>query len=103
VAQVSVIAKVTAKPGKRDELLDQLRLLAKATESEAGTLLYSANTSTTEPDVVWFYEVYSDQQALVAHGGSAAMKAAGQAFADLLAGRPELHVCEPVTGKNLPE
>jgi quinol monooxygenase YgiN len=102
VAQVSVIAKMTAKPEMRQELLDRLDALVKATAGEDGTLQYSVNASTTEPDVVWFYEVYTDQDALVAHGGSEAMKAAGPAFAEFLAARVELHVCEPVAGKNLP-
>jgi quinol monooxygenase YgiN len=102
VAQVSVIAKLTAKEGKRDELLDRLRPFIKAMEDEAGALQYVPNRSTTEPDVIWFYEVYTDQDALVAHGGSDAMKAAGPIFGELLAGRAELHVCEPVAGKNVP-
>jgi quinol monooxygenase YgiN len=102
VAQVSVIAKLTAKEGKRDELLDHLRTLAKATEDEPGTLQYTINPSTTDPEVVWFYEVYADQDALVTHGGGDAMKAAGPAFAELLATRLELHICEPIAGKNRP-
>jgi quinol monooxygenase YgiN len=102
VAQVSVIAKLTAKEGKRDERLEHLRTMAKATEDEPGTLQYTVNPSTTDPEVVWFYEVYTNQDALVAHGGSDAMKAAGPALAELLAARLELHICEPVAGKNLP-
>lgn len=40
--------------------------------------------------------------ALVAHGGTDAMKAAGPALAELLAARMELHICQPIVGKNLP-
>ena len=102
MARVALIAKMTAKEGKRDELVGVCRDLVAATESEPGTLLYSMNVSTTEPEVVWFYELYTDQDALGAHGGSDAMKAAGPALRDLLAGRPELQFLEPVTGKGLP-
>lgn len=58
--------------------------------------------STKEPDVVWFYELYSDQDALKAHGTSDAMKATAS-LAEFMAGRPELQFLEPVVGKGLPE
>jgi quinol monooxygenase YgiN len=102
MAQVSLIAKMTAKEGKRSELVGLLQDLVRATEAEAGTLVYALNVSTTEPEVVWFYELYTDQDALLAHGGSDAMKAAGSGMAELLAGRPELQFLEPVVAKGLP-
>ena len=102
LGQVSLIAKLTAKEGKRDELLKVLRGLEVTVESEPGTLVYAVNASTTAPDEVWFYELYADNDALAAHRGSAAMKEAGAAFADLLAGRPEMFVLEPAGGKGLP-
>jgi quinol monooxygenase YgiN len=97
-----VIAKVTAKEGKRDELVEGLTKLVSATESEPGTLLYALNVSTKEADVIWFYELYGDQDALKAHGASDAMKATAS-LGDLMAGRPELQYLEPVAGKGLPE
>ena len=102
MGQVAVIAKMTAKEGRRDELVKVLQELVDATESEPGTLFYAMNTSGTSPEDVWFYEVYRDNDALGAHGGSETMKKAGGALADLLAGRPELHLLELVSGKNLP-
>jgi quinol monooxygenase YgiN len=102
VANVAMIAKITAKEGKRDELVEILRDLVTATESEPGTLLYAMNVSTKEPDVVWFYELYTDGDALAAHGGSKAMKATGAKLADLVTGRPELYPLELVAGKGLP-
>jgi len=102
VPQVSVIAKLQAKEGKRDELVEQLGKLVVAAEDEPGTLVYSVNLSNTEPDVVYFFEMYADQDAFAAHGKSDAFKAAGAGLGELLGGRPELHICELAVAKGLP-
>ena len=47
-----MIAKMTAKDGKRDAVVEVLRDLVAATESEPGTLVYALNVSAKEPDVV---------------------------------------------------
>ncbi len=100
--QVSVIAKLIAKEGKRDELVEQLSKLVAAAEEEPGTLVYSVNLSTTEPEVVYFFELYTDQAALDVHGKSDAFKAAGAGMGDLLGGKPELYLCELAVAKGLP-
>ena len=88
MAQVSVIAKLVAKAGKRDELVEQLGKLVTAAGDEPGTLVYSLNLSTTEPDVVYFFEMYADQDAFAVHGKSDAFKAAGAGIGPLLGARP---------------
>ena len=102
MARPALIAKMTAKEGRRDELVAGLAELVEAVESEPGTLLYALNLSAAEPDVVFFYEIYADADAVAAHAGSAAMKAAGAVMAELLAGRPELQRLELIGGKGLP-
>lgn len=102
MAKVAVIAKITALPGRRDEVVAILNDVVTATQDEPGTLLYAMNVDKAEEDVIWFYEVYADDAALAAHGGSEAMKAAGGQLRDKAAGRPELHVVELVGGKGLP-
>ncbi len=100
--QVSVIAKLTAKQGKRDELVGHLGKLVAVVEEDPGALIYSVHLSRDEPDVVWFFELYTNQAALDAHAGSEALKSAGGGMADLLGGRPELFTCEPAVSKGLP-
>ena len=102
MAKVAVIAKITALPGMRDEVVAVLNDVVAATGDEAGTLLYAMNLDKAEEDVIWFYELYTDDAALAAHGGSEAMKAAGGKLRDKAAGRPELHVLELVGGTGLP-
>jgi quinol monooxygenase YgiN len=99
---VSVIAKLTAKEGKRDELVRRLGDLLPVVNEEPGTLVYSIHVSTTEPEVIYFFELYTDQAALAAHGSSEGMKKAGAGMGDLLGARPELFTCEMVAAKGLP-
>ena len=102
MAQVAVVAKITALPGKRDEVVDVLRDVVAAAENEPGTLLYAMNVDKGDDDVIWFYELYTDDAAFGAHGGSEAMKEAGGKLRDKAAGRPEIRVLELVAGKGLP-
>ena len=101
MAQVAVVAKITALPGKRDEVVDVLRDVVAATDNEPGTLVYAMNVDKGDDDVIWFYELYTDDAAFGAHGGDA-MKAAGGKLRDKAAGRPEIRVLELVAGKGLP-
>ena len=102
MAQVSVIAKLVAKEGKRDELVEQLSKLVAAAQDEPGTLVYSVNLSTTDPAIVYFFELYTDKDALAVHGKSDAFAAAGAGMGDLLGAKPELYMCELATAKGLP-
>jgi quinol monooxygenase YgiN len=102
MATLAVIAKITALPGKRDEIVEVLRDVVSATDSEPGTLVYSMNVDKGDENVIWFYELYADEAALAAHGGSEAMKAAGGRLRDKAAGRPELIMLDLVQAKGLP-
>jgi len=102
MANVAVIAKITALPGLRDEVVSVLSELVAAAKEEPGTLVYVMNIDKTDADVIWFYELYAGDEAFAAHGGSEAMKAVGGKLRDKAAGRPELHVLELVDGVGLP-
>ena len=102
MARISVIAKITALPGKRAEVVDVLRDVVSGTDKEPGTLVYAMNTDKADDDVIWFYELYTDDAALGVHGEGEAMEAAGPRLRDKVAGRPELHVLELVQAKGLP-
>jgi quinol monooxygenase YgiN len=101
MAKVAVIAKLMAVEGKRDALVEALRGLVAGTQSEVGTLAYVLNTDTADADTVWFYELYTDQDALTAHSASDTMKSVGRELAPLMAGRPELHILTPVAAKGI--
>jgi quinol monooxygenase YgiN len=101
MAKVAVIAKMVAADGKRDELVAALDGLFGAVQDEATTEIYAVHADASDAATVWFYELYTDQDGLIAHGGSDAMKAAGSVFRDLLAGKPELYFLEPIKAKGL--
>jgi quinol monooxygenase YgiN len=92
MAQIAMIVKLPAAEGKTDELLAAVEKLVAATEDEPGTLHYAVHTEESDPNLVWFYELYADKDALDAHSGSTAMAEAMTAFGGLLGGAPEMHV-----------
>src|SRR5687768_11979404 len=100
--KIAMLAKLTAAEGKRDELVTVMSELVKAVEDEPGTLAYALHTDDADANVVWFYELYENEDALKAHGGSEAMRAVGGKLAGLVGGRPELIRVTPVAGKGLP-
>ena len=101
MSKVGVIAKMTAKEGQRDALVAALQPLVNAVNDEPGTEVYALHTDSATPELVWFYELYSDQDALIAHGTSETMKKVGAELAALLDGRPELFFLAPEAAKGL--
>jgi quinol monooxygenase YgiN len=101
MSKVAVIAKITAKPGQGEAVVSRLSQLFDPVAGEAGTEVYSLHTDLSNSDVIWFYELYADNDALAAHGGSDHLAAAFKDLADLTAGRPELNLLNPVQAKGL--
>jgi quinol monooxygenase YgiN len=101
MAKVALLAKMTAAAGKRDELVEAFGPLYDAVAGEEGTEVYALHLDAADADVVWFYELYRDSDALAAHGTSEAMKALGPQLATLLAAKPELIFLTPARAKGL--
>jgi quinol monooxygenase YgiN len=102
MAKPALLAKFTANDGKRDELITLCqKMIDYVTASEPGTEVYVLHEDKKDANVLWWYEMYTDGDALKTHGGSDMMKAAGKEFAPLLAGRAELIFLNPVAGKGL--
>lgn len=99
---VALIAKLTAKAGQRDDLVAALQPVVDAVHGEEGTLTYVLNLDVKDEDVVWFYELYADKDALKAHSTSDAMTAAIPQLGEVLAGGMELIRVTPVAGKGVP-
>jgi quinol monooxygenase YgiN len=102
VAKVAIIAKLTAAEGKRDELESLISDIGmKNVAEEDGTEIYALHRDKGDENVLWFYELYSGDEALGIHGSSDGMKAMGGAMRDLLGGRPEIIMLEPSVAKGL--
>jgi quinol monooxygenase YgiN len=98
---VSMIIKLPAQEGKGEELVAVLAEVVAATASEPGTLQYVCLQDNANPDMVWMYEMYSDQAAVDAHMGGAVFQAAFPKIRKLLAGAPEFNNVTPRVGKGL--
>jgi len=96
--KTAVFAKFKAATGKLDEVVAAVKPLLEQVQKEAGTEVYAMHTS---GDEVWFYELYSDEDAFKSHGGSDAMKAAFGALASITEGRPEILMGTPVSAKGV--
>ncbi len=101
MSKVAVWVKLPIQPGKRDDAVAAIQVAIDNVQSEDGTLLYLLHTDPKDEEVVYFYEMYTDQDALVAHSSAEWFKAFGPTLAPFLAGRPEMQFLAPVSGKGL--
>jgi quinol monooxygenase YgiN len=101
MSKISLIAKLTAADGKAAELEAVLAEVVTAADEEAGLEIYSAHKDTANEGVYFFFEMYTDGEALGVHGKGDAMKTAMGKFAGLLGGRPEITMMEPVVAKGI--
>ena len=72
---ITVIAKITAKEGKLDEVIAGLKkIVPKVLESEPGCLEYIPHTvkGRKNKNIIVFYEKYKDQEAFNVHNGNLA-------------------------------
>lgn len=99
--KISLIAKLTAADGKAAELEAVLTEVVAAADEETGLEIYSAHKDTANEGVYFFFEMYSDAEALGVHGKGDGMKAAMGKFGGLLGGRPEITMMEPVVAKGI--
>ncbi|MBN8900615.1 MAG: antibiotic biosynthesis monooxygenase [Rhodospirillales bacterium 69-11] len=98
---IHVIAIITAKPGKREDVLAAFRANMPAVHAEEGCIEYgpAIDASTGTPakfgeDSFVVIEKWASAEHLKAHAASPHMKAYGEKTRDLLADR-KIHVLEP--------
>ncbi len=99
MSRVHVIAVITAKPGKRDEVLANFNANVPAVHAEEGCIEYGAATDCAEagfaapygPDSFVVIEKWASLDHLKAHAAAPHMKAYAEKNKDLLADR-KIHV-----------
>jgi quinol monooxygenase YgiN len=102
MTHVAVIAKIPAAPGKRDQLRDALQGLLDNAAGEPDTLFYILHEDKGDENVLWMYELYTDQAALDAHMKTEGFKTAAGPIVPFLGGAPVLTFTTPTGGKGLP-
>ena len=100
---IHVIAVVTVKPGKREEVLRHWRQIVPAVRAEQGCIEYGAAIDADPalpvqtkygPDAFVVVEKWESMDALSAHAVAPHMKAYGAKTQDLLASRV-IHILSP--------
>ena len=67
MAEIHMIARFEAAPGKREELLQRLQAMEIATQGEPGCLYYILNVDIHNPDIFYFREGWTGLDALAQH------------------------------------
>jgi quinol monooxygenase YgiN len=93
---ISVIAKLPIKEDKMDEALETIRKLVKEVATEEGTLLYTLNRDSKNPNTLVFMERYTDKDALNAHSATPHFKAFFAKSGALLSEKPEVLFMEEI-------
>ncbi|MRR57042.1 MAG: antibiotic biosynthesis monooxygenase [Deltaproteobacteria bacterium] len=65
--QVTIIAKIKAKDGMREQLKEVLLSLIEPTRAEEGCITYSLHQDCDDPSVFMFYENWASKEALDIH------------------------------------
>ena len=97
---LTVIAKLKVQAGNESAFQQAANeMIAYVTAHEPGTVRYVLHRAIADPTEFVFYEVYADQAAFAAHGGSEQMQKFFGAVGGLLAGRPDIVMYEALGGK----
>ena len=100
---IRVVAVITAKPGRREEILTHFHANVPAVRAEKGCIEYGPTIDTEGfgafqtkmgPDTFVVIETWADADALKAHAVAPHMKAYGEKTKDLIASRA-IHVLSP--------
>jgi quinol monooxygenase YgiN len=90
---VVVVAIISPKPGKLEEVAELFRAAIPAVHAEDGCELYTLNK--TDEQLVMI-EKWSSPEALAVHGGGETLKALGLQLRDLVTERMDIRVLEAV-------
>lgn len=82
---IIVTAKITAKPGERNNIISKAKDLIKSTRLESGCISYDLYASTEDDDVLVMIEQWNNQDILDSHMQTEHFKAFGAAIEDILA------------------
>lgn len=101
-AKIAVHFKLTAQPGKGDDVVAVLASLYEGSlDAEPGTLVHVMHRAKDNPDVIVFYEMYADDESFKVHGQNETLRAVGPKLAGLLAGPPEALMLDVLNGKGV--
>lgn len=89
-----IVAEMKAAPGKRAQLLAILDSMLAPSRAEPGCVSYRYFLSSEDPDLVHFFEEWTDQEAVEAHFATDHFQALGPQLVDLVEGAPDIRIYE---------
>jgi len=101
VSNLVAWVKIPLKPGTRETALAALEGAIAHTMAEEGTLQYVALEDPNDADVLYMWEMYTGQEALIAHGGADWFKEFSKGMAEYVGGKVEFTFLSPLKGKGL--
>ena len=101
MGKIAIWARIPLRPGAREEAAKALQAAIDCANDEQGTLLYILHENAADPDALFFYDLYTDADALTVHSSGEGVKLMGSILKDFAAGRPELQFLTPLIGKGL--
>jgi quinol monooxygenase YgiN len=97
MGKISVIATITVKDGRGDDIIAAFEKGAALLHTEPGTEMYVLHRNRNDPNTFYVTELYTDQAALDAHQSGEVAKALGASLGDAIESA-DLQFAQPVVG-----
>jgi quinol monooxygenase YgiN len=95
---IGIVATLKVQEGKGSDFEAVfLELAGKVRANEPGNVFYQLTKSRTEANTYKVLELYKDQDALTAHGGTDHFKDLGRKMGAFMAGRPDVEYLDAVS------
>ena len=91
-----MLVRLQAKPGGRAALLEVLNSYVDGLDEEPGTEFFMLSIDPEDQDIVWLYEIFTDDAAQEAHRASQGFAVLMGAMPDLLAQAPGILRINPL-------
>jgi quinol monooxygenase YgiN len=98
----ALLNKVTAKPGRRDEVVEILIESGRLFDDDEACLLYLVTEATEDPDVIWVWDLWTSAEDHAAALQVPELRPFVERTIPLLEGMPEQLEVRAVGGKGLP-
>lgn len=92
---IYLIATLTAKPGRVDELIAAAAACITATRAEEGCEAYDLYTSVSDPLALVFVEKWASSEAVMSHSRADHMRVFGKVAAECCAAAPRIEIITP--------
>jgi (4S)-4-hydroxy-5-phosphonooxypentane-2,3-dione isomerase len=92
----SMLVRLTSEDGKRAALLDMLNTYTDGLAEEPGTEMFMVSLDPEDPNIVWLFEIFTDEDAENAHRASSGFAMLMELMPPLLDGPPAVLRMEPL-------